>query len=159
LGVLNGEVHAFQSPRSRRHSNVSLPTGSVAVNEKVPTPPWMAGPERIVVSGGVRSTVKLHCAGVGSALPAGSAERAWTVCGASPTLVVHWEVHPPQLPESTRHWKVAPGWGDVNPNETVALLPSTGGPEVAVVSAATVSMVNWRTAGVPSVFPTWSMAR
>jgi hypothetical protein len=82
-----GEVHAAQTPPSRRHWNVE--PASVAVNESdaLPEVVGLAGPAVIVVSGAVVSvaalTVQVRVAGVVSVLPATSVARTSNVCDAA----------------------------------------------------------------------------
>ena len=75
-----GDVHVANGAPSRAHANVAL--ASFDVNEKlalaIGTVP--VGPDVIVVFGGVRLTVQLRVAGVGSRLPTASRTRTENVC-------------------------------------------------------------------------------
>src|SRR5262249_39189345 len=101
-----GELQLVHEPASRLHSNVD---GSEAMNSNVGDPEAVVpeGPEVIVVSGDVASTVHVRSAGVGSLLPARSVARTRNVCepSTSPVYVVG-ELQGPNAPPSRLQSKV-----------------------------------------------------
>jgi hypothetical protein len=106
--------------------NVNVGVGSLVVPE---------GPESIVVSGGVASTVNVRESGVGSTLPAGSMARTENVWEPSARCtVVFGELQGEKAPASTLHLKRAPDSGEENVNVGVGSLVVPEGPESIVVS-------------------------
>ncbi len=82
------------------------------------------------------------------------------MCGPSPCDgSVSGELHDANEPPSSAHWKPAPPSFDVNVNVGVASLVGPLGPLLIVVSGSTVSTVQVREAGLPSVLPAASVAR
>ncbi len=104
-----GELHDWNVPPSNLHSNVEPDSFAEKPNEvdAVVTVEPSAGPELIVVSGGVWSvvsTVKVRVAGVASVLPASSVDRTWKVCGPLERLVrVRGEEHDANSAPSSLH--------------------------------------------------------
>jgi hypothetical protein len=118
------------------------------------------GPEVIVVSGGVVSTVNERLAGDGSGFAAASIARTAKVCGPSVNaLVVKGDVHDLNAAPSTLHSNVEPVSLEEKPNCGVGLVVSPLGPESMDVSGGPVSTVKDALAGVASVFPAASLAR
>src|SRR5262249_40397788 len=78
-----GEVHAVSGAPSRLQPNVE--PGSLDVDDRLAVAIGSVplGPAVIAVSGGVRSTVQLRVAGVGSTLPTASLTRTAKLCAAS----------------------------------------------------------------------------
>jgi hypothetical protein len=80
---VNPGVHAAKGPPSREHSKVEPDSLAENVNVALVLVVEAAGPESIVVSGGVESegdaTVQLYAAAVESELPAGSVARTSNV--------------------------------------------------------------------------------
>ena len=81
--VVSGAEQSPQGPPSKRHSNVVPSSLEEKPNVGVGSFVAPAGPESIVVSGGLLSTLKLRWAGEASLFPAGSMARAWKLCGPS----------------------------------------------------------------------------
>ena len=157
--VLVQDAHA---PPSRRHWNDVAPSEPTNAKVGVVSVLDAAGPEVIVVSGGVVSTVNPRLAGVASVFPCSSVARTSKVCAPSANAaVVVGDVHADHAPPSTRHSNVAPA-SEVNENVGVLSPVVPLGPAVIVVSGAVgsdVSTVKDRLAGVGSVRPTPSVAR
>src|SRR5215210_7420913 len=149
--VVSGAEQPLQAPPSTRHSNVVPSSSEEKPNVGVVSFVAPAGPESIVVSGGLLSTAKTRWAGEASVFPAGSIARTWKVCGPSPSEAVVWaEVQEAQAPLSTRHSDVEPGWSDEKVNVGVGSFVGPDGPLSTVVSGTAVSTVNARDAGVGS---------
>ncbi len=72
VGVVNGEEQGLKPPASILHSKVAVLSFDSNVNWGAEVLVGPAGPVRIVVFGGVVSTVNVWLSGVGSSLPAGS---------------------------------------------------------------------------------------
>ena len=148
--VLVQDAHA---PPSRRHWNDVAPSEPTNAKVGVVSVLDAAGPEVIVVSGGVVSTVNPRLAGVASVFPCSSVARTSKVCAPSANAaVVVGELHADHAPPSTRHSNVAPA-SEVNENVGVLSPVVPLGPAVIVVSGAVgsdVSTVKDRLAGVGS---------
>ena len=100
------------------------------------------GPESIVVSGGVLSTVQVRLAGVGSGLPAGSvAPDGEGVRPSARPLYALGEVHPAGAPPSSVQAKVEPVSLALNANVADAEPSVPDGPESIVVSGGVLSLV------------------
>lgn len=137
--VVTGDEHGEYAAPSTLHWKVDPASlevnANVAVGVVIVDP--SAGPEVIVVSGGVASTVNVRVAGVGSGLPAGSVattEKVWAPSDNGP--IESGERHGAEAPPSMEHANVDPA--SVEPNskvavETVTVDPSAG-PAVIVVS-------------------------
>jgi hypothetical protein len=79
LSYRTGEVHRLRGAPSREHSkDANSLAEKVNVADRDEIEPL--GPESIVVSGGVASTVQERVAGVWSAFPSPSAARTRNVC-------------------------------------------------------------------------------
>jgi hypothetical protein len=157
---VRGDVQAVHAPPSTRHSNVE--PASVAVKPKLGDAVAVTplGPDVIVVSGAVASTVNEREAGVASTLPATSVALTSNVWPPSVSVAaVNGEVQLVHAPVSTRHWKVEPVSLEANWKPGVAELVSPDGPEEIVVCGAVTSTVNERDAGVGSTLPARSMPR
>ena len=148
--MVSGEVQLANVPASISHSSVE--PASVEVNENVGVESVVVpvGPDVMVVSGAVVSTVKARLAGEASTLPAASIARTSNVCGPSLSAdVVNGVVQAAKVPASTRHWKVESAWLEVKENVGVLSFVGPDGPAVIVVSGGVVSTVNvrWRASG------------
>jgi hypothetical protein len=92
--VVNGEEQVVNAPVSTEHWNVDGVSLDVNANVGVESFVGPLGPELMVVSGGVVSTVIERVAGVGSMFPAASTARTANACGPSAsTAVVNGEEH------------------------------------------------------------------
>ncbi len=106
--VTYGEEHGAKAPSSTRHSYVTPapPENSKAGVGSSVVP---VGPEVIVVSGAIVSTVNVRAAGVGSTLPAASSARTSSVCRPSARAeATCGDEQAANVPPSRRHWKLAP---------------------------------------------------
>src|SRR5207247_1916841 len=104
------------------------------VNAGVAFPDGSEGLESIVVSGAVRSIVKVELAGLPSVLPAGSVGRwsmGWLPSGTAE--FVCGLVQELQPPPSTRHSKLEPGSLALNANVGVVSFVGLDGLESSVV--------------------------
>ena len=152
VSVVKGVTHEAQSPSSTWHSKVAS-VGSEELKAKVISVDLVrlpsAGPESMVVSGAVASSVKLRVAGVRSSLPARSTARTWRFTGPSSTTRATPLSQASQAPPLIEHSKVP---SSVEPNSKVGSLVSepSSGPETMVVSGWTLSTVKLRVAGVRS---------
>ena len=124
------------------------------------------GPESIVVSGKVASTVKDLVEGVESTFAAGSMPRTSNVCGPLASAEVGvWAAPGPlqavKAAPSIRHSNVDPDWVAENPKVGVlsAIVLPSDGPESIVVSGGVASTVKVRLAGLGSVCAAESVAR
>ena len=117
------------------------------------------GPEVMVVSGGVVSTVHEYVAGVGSVLPAASRARTWKVWlpSARPVYAAGL-VQPVKAVPSMEHWKDAPA-SELKSNVALESVDGLSGIEAMVVSGGVVSTVQEYVAGLGSVLPAVSLAR
>jgi hypothetical protein len=114
----------------------------------------------IVVSGGVRSTVHVKTAGVGSVFPAGSVARTWNVWLPSTRLEYALGlVQAPNPPPSSWHWKELPASVDVKLKLAEVAFVGFEGFAVMEVSGAPVSTTQVWTAAEASRFPAASTAR
>src|SRR6478672_5296624 len=158
--MVSGLVHGLQLPPSTRHANVEPVSDELKSKLGVVSFEGLDGLESIVVAGAVRSIVHVCVAGVPSVFPAASVARTSKLWLPSPRAdVVSGLVHGLQLPPSTRHSNVEAGSPALNPNVGVASLDGPAGPLSMVVFGAVRSIVQVKLAGVPSVFPTASVAR
>ena len=162
-----GEVQLAKAPESTRHLKLEpaseLEKPKVGVESLILAP--VAGPEAIVVSGAVASTVKLRLAALGSSLPAGSValtSKVWAPLLSGPTVL--GDVQLAKLAESTRHLKLEPASELAKPKvgvESLVVVPFAG-PLPIVVSGGCesgTSTVNVRDSGVASRLSTPSTAR
>src|SRR5262249_4917282 len=118
--LVNGEVHAPNTPASRRHSKRTPLSFAVNENEGLELFEGFAGDAVIVVSGAVRSTTQVNDAGVGSTLPAASIARTWKVCEPSARVpVLNGDVQATNAPLSMRHSKRDPSSLEVNAKSPV----------------------------------------
>ena len=119
------------------------------------------GPESIVVSGGVVSTVKVLVAGVGSWFPAASSALNSAVWGPSVRPVkVFGLAQSVKGSESIWHWilAVSPAGSPLKVKVAWSVVMVPEGPESIVVSGGVVSTVKVLVAGVGSWFPAASSA-
>ena len=118
------------------------------------------GPESMVVSGGIVSTVHVERAGVRSTLPAGSVARTPKLCvpSARPSYSAG-ELQVANGAASSEHSKLAPGSSAEKAKAAEALRVSASGPESMLVCGGLVSIVQEYVAGVESVLPAGSVAR
>jgi hypothetical protein len=158
--VVCGEVQRANVPASTAHSKVAA---SFAETSKVGVVSFVGplGPDPIVVSGGVVSTVNGRLAGVASAFPAASLARTSKVYPPSARAAVVWgDVQDSNAPEPMRHWKLAPGSLE-NVNMGVVSFVEPVGPVSIAVSGAVVSgasTVQAKLAGLGSALPAASRA-
>jgi hypothetical protein len=141
---VSGDVHGSHVPPSSLHSNVEPVSGELNVKVGVVLPEGLAGLESIVVFGAVVSIVQVDVAGDASVLPAASVARTSKVWLPSPSAgeIVSGLVHDDQLPPSTRHWKVEPGFEDANEKTGERSFEGSLGCELMVVSGADASTVH-----------------
>ena len=156
LGLKQGEKGSVPT----RHSKVA-PASEENSKLGVASPVGPLGPESIVVSGAVVSTVKVLVAGVASWFPAASSALKVAVWGPSERPVkVLGDEQSAKGSESIRHWIFAVSEAGVPEKVKVAWLVVMVpvGPESIVVSGAVVSTVKVLVAGVASWFPAASSA-
>jgi hypothetical protein len=163
-----GEVQAAAVPvvlpgPSRRQDNVEPVSVEVNANEGAELFVGPDGPDVIVVSGAVASTVKDRVAGVGSVLPAESVAATERLYAPSARVLnVFGEVQaaavPVVLPGPSRVQAKDAPLSALNPNVGVASLVNPDGPESMVVSGVLVSTVNEPVAAVGSALPAASVA-
>ncbi|XSF08636.1 hypothetical protein VZP55_30365 [Myxococcus faecalis] len=148
--VAPSSAHSYVTPLSlESKSNVA------SVEAVVPD-----GPLTMVVSGATVSTVHVRVAGVPSTLPALSRARTASVWLPWDRLLnVAGEVHAANVPPSRLHSKSAGVSVEVKANVALFEFVVPVGPEVMLVSGATVSTVQVRLAGVASKLPAASTAR
>jgi hypothetical protein len=157
-----GDEHGLKTAWSSEHSNVEPVSVDVKVNVAAVIVDVPAGPDVIVVSGGVVSdacTVHDWLAGLGSRLPAASRACTRNSCEPGETVYETGEEQGLNPAWSSEHSKLEPVSLDVNVKVAPVLVVVAGGPEAMVVWGADVSTVNVREAGVASVFPAASLAR
>ena len=139
---------------SSLHSNVEPVSLDEKANEAAAEAVGPLGPEPIVVSGATVSTVQVRLASLASVLPASSVARTRKVCSpcASPASA-RGDVQVCQAPASSlaleRRRRAPRRSRSSRPADAVGPL----GPESIVVSGATVSTVQVRTASVGSMLP------
>ena len=96
-----------------------------------------AGPEMIVVSGRLASTVHVHSSGDMSMTPNGVTARTSRMCSPSVSpLRVYGFAHGRNWPRSSAHWNVAPFTFEEKTKFAVVPLSSPSGPMSMKVSGA-----------------------
>src|SRR5439155_25329278 len=106
--------------------------GHAKVGELLVVPP--EGPEVIVASGAVVSTVQVRVASVASVFPAWSVARTANVWVVSERLPYVWgELQAVKLPPSSLHSKLEPDSLEVKENVASVELVGPDGPELIVV--------------------------
>jgi hypothetical protein len=163
VDVVNGDVQVVNAPVSTEHWNVEGVSLDENANVGVLTPVGPLGPDVIVVSGGVVSTVKALVAGVASVFPAASVARTESVYEPSRRDAgVYGEEHVENVTPSRAHANVEPASLDENVKVGVESAVAPVGPPVIAVSGGVVSpgcTVHEWVAGLGSTFPAVSVAR
>jgi hypothetical protein len=134
---LCGELQALNGAPLSEHANVAAAS---LVNSKVATVADVSpeGPAVSVVSGGVKSTVQVWLAGVGSGPAAALTARTASVWVPSDRAEMVWAGgHAVNIAaRSSRHWNVADGSSEENWNVALGELVNADGAEVIDVSGA-----------------------
>jgi hypothetical protein len=138
--VVNGDEQLVNAPVSTEHWNVDGVSLDENANVGVESFVGPLGPEVIVVSGAVVSTVKARVAGVGSVFPAGSVARTENVYGPSRSATgVNGDAQAAYVLPSSEQANVDPASLAVNENVGVASVVPPVGPAVIVVLGGVVS--------------------
>ncbi len=134
LVVVKGESQSAKGSLSTLHSNVASGSFELNANVGVSSPVRPAGPESMVVTGAVASTVKVREAGVASVLPTSSVARTSKVCWPSSSgSAVKGGSQSANGPESMRHSKDE-GSVELNAKVGVSSAVRPVGPDSIVVS-------------------------
>jgi hypothetical protein len=161
-------VHGSQEPESSLHSNTGSGSRELKANVALVELVYLAGPELMLVPGGVLSAsgsiVHDSLAGLGSVFPAASVARTLNVC--DPALRPLYSlglVHDSQEPESRLHSNTELGSLEPNAKEAVVELVEPLGPEVIAAPGGVLSpggsIVHVCVAGLASVLSAASVAR
>jgi len=122
-----GLEHGENGAPSSLHSKLDPGSLEVNVNAAAVALVGSAGPEPIVVSGAVRSTIQVYEAGVGSTLPTASVALTWNVCAPAARPVYVVGLVQADATASTVHWNVDPALLELNVNVALVLFVREGG--------------------------------
>jgi hypothetical protein len=155
-----GEVQLPKVPLSSLHSKLEFVSEEENANEADELPTVPEGPESIVESAAVVSTVHVYASGVASVLPPASVALTRKVCEPSerPERFLG-EVQTLKALPSRLHSNVAPASSEEKAKVAEALFVRDAGFVSMVVFGAPVSTLQVRLAGVLSALPAASFAR